>query len=74
MKLMGNQAGLLPEEYDEQVVSRKDQERSAHIVTAIVEKLRNHSKYFEPKTYGVKGRNLPTKDNTLYIRKQTSFL
>ena len=30
IKLMGNQAGLLPEEYDEQVVSRDDQQRAAH--------------------------------------------
>lgn len=54
IKLMGNQAGLLPEEYDEQVVSRKDQQKAARTVAAIVEKLRNHSQYFEPKTYGVK--------------------
>ena len=51
---MGNQAGLLPEEYDEQVVSRDDQKRAAKIVEAIVEKLRNHSNYFEPKTFGIK--------------------
>jgi hypothetical protein len=54
IKLMGSQAGLLPEEYDEQVVNREDQQRAAHIVEAIVEKLRDHSKDFEPKTYGVK--------------------
>ena len=29
IKIMGNQAGLLPEEYDEQVVSRKDQKKAA---------------------------------------------
>jgi hypothetical protein len=54
IKLMGSQAGLLPEEYDEQVVKREDQQRAAQIVEAIVEKLRNHSKYYEPKEFGVK--------------------
>ena len=44
---MGKQ-GLLPEEYDEQVVSRKDQEKAKEIVVGIVEKIKNHSKHLEP--------------------------
>ncbi len=50
---MGKQ-GLLPEEFDEQVVSRKDQERCKEIVSAIVEKIKNHSKHLEPRQYGTK--------------------
>lgn len=53
LELMGKQ-GLLPEEYDEQVVSRKDQERAKEIVAAIVEKIKNHSKHLEPRQYGTK--------------------
>ena len=53
LDLMGKQ-GLLPEEYDEQVVSRKDQERAKEIATAIVEKIKNHSKHLEPRQYGTK--------------------
>jgi hypothetical protein len=47
-------AGLTPEEYDESVVSRKEKEKSAKIVSVIVEKLRNHSKFLGPKEYGIK--------------------
>ena len=53
LELMGKQS-LLPEEYDEQVVSRQDQERTKEIVAAIVEKLKNHSKYVEPRQDGTK--------------------
>ena len=50
---MGKQ-GLLPEEFDEQVVSRTDQERAKEIVATIVEKIKNHSKRLEPRQYGTK--------------------
>jgi len=45
---------LLPEEYDEQVVSRQDKEKAKKIVSCLVEKLKNHSKYFGSKQSGIK--------------------
>ena len=36
------------------LLAGKTKKRQHRIVEAIVEKLRNHSKYFEPKTFGIK--------------------
>jgi len=52
--LMWQECGLAPEEYDDAVVSREDKERGKKIVAALVEKLRNHSKYLEAKQFGIK--------------------
>ena len=46
--------GLLPEEYSEQVVSTTDKERAKDIVSALVEKLIDHTKPLTPKESGVK--------------------
>ena len=54
LDLIGKQAALLPEEYDEKVVSREAQERAKKIVAIIVEKLRHHSKHLKPRESGVK--------------------
>jgi hypothetical protein len=45
---------LISEEYDIQVVSSADKERSKEIVSIIVEKLIDHSKLLAPKESGVK--------------------
>ena len=52
--LMWKECGLTPEEYDESVVSREDKEKAKKIVTVLVEKLKNHSKYLKPRQFGVK--------------------
>jgi archaellin len=54
LDLIGKQAGLLPEEYDEKVVSREDQDRAKKIVAILVEKLRDHSRHLSPREYGIK--------------------
>ena len=54
IKITFKRIGLLPEEYDEQVVSRKDKEKSRVIVSEIVTKLIEHSKYLGPKESGIK--------------------
>jgi hypothetical protein len=51
---MALDSGYLPEEYDELVVSRADKQRAKEIVEVIVSRLMEHSKYFQPKQYGVK--------------------
>lgn len=53
-RLIGQKYGLLPEEYDQEVVSREDKERAKEIVSIIVDKLIDHSKLFKPKESGVK--------------------
>jgi hypothetical protein len=52
--LIGKKFGLLPDEYDDHVVSAEDQERAKDIVSRIVEKLTDHSKLLKPKESGVR--------------------
>jgi hypothetical protein len=52
--LIGLKHGLLPDEYDEEVVSRQDKENAKKIVSRIVSKLINHSKPLMAKESGVK--------------------
>lgn len=52
--LIGNRYGLLPEEYDEKVASKEDKEKAKMIVSQIVEKLINHSKFLNPKESGIR--------------------
>lgn len=52
--LIGMRYGLLPEEYDEKVVSREDKEKARTVIAIIVEKLKVHSKYLKPKESGLK--------------------
>lgn len=53
-RLMGKRYGLLPEEYNEQVVDSADRERADEIVSLLVDKLIDHSKLFKPKESGIK--------------------
>ena len=53
-RLIGMRYGLLPEEYDEKVVSSQDKEKARRIVSLIVEKLKAHSKKLKPKESGIK--------------------
>jgi hypothetical protein len=46
--------GLLPDEYGDQIVSGEDKERAKEIVTNMVEHLKAHTKFLEPKESGVK--------------------
>ena len=52
--LMWQECGLTPEEYDGSVVSREDKEKAKRIVSILVEKLKNHTKYLKPKEFGIK--------------------
>jgi hypothetical protein len=52
--LMWEECGLTPEQYDQTVVSREDKERVKRIVSILVAKLKDHSKYLKPKQFGVK--------------------
>jgi hypothetical protein len=54
MHLIGQRYGLLDEEYDTEVVDSADKDRAKEIVSLIVEKLIDHSKYFGPKNSGIK--------------------
>jgi hypothetical protein len=54
IELISKKDSLLPEEYDEQVVSREDKEKARTIITRVVEKLKDHSKYLEPKQTGIR--------------------
>ena len=54
MDQIGLRYGLLPEEYDTQVVSREDKEKAKVICSRIVKKLIPHSQYFQPKDSGIK--------------------
>ena len=44
----------LPEEYDEQVVSRDDKQKAKKIIEIIFEKIKYHSSYLGPKQSGIK--------------------
>jgi len=52
--LIASKYALLPEEYDEKVVSREDKQKARLIVSQIVEKLKKNTKYLGPKQSGVK--------------------
>jgi len=52
--LIASKYGLLPEEYDEQFVSRRDREKARLIVSQLVDNLKSHAKYLGPKESGVK--------------------
>ena len=52
--LIAKKYGLTTEEYDTSVVSKNDKEKAKRIVSILVEKLINHSKYFNPKESGIK--------------------
>jgi hypothetical protein len=54
MDLIGQKYGLLPEEYDDDVVSRDDKQQAKRIIDLLVKKLINHSKPFKPKESGTK--------------------
>ena len=46
--------GHLPDEYDQLVVNREDIAKAKKIIQIIIAKLRQHTKYLEPKSTGVK--------------------
>ena len=52
--LIASKYSLLPEEYDQQVVSKQDKEKAKLIVSSLVENLKRHTKYLGPKGSGVK--------------------
>jgi hypothetical protein len=52
--IIGLKHGLLPEEYDELVVSRADKEKAKQIVKIMIAKLKQHTKHLGPKEDGVK--------------------
>ena len=54
MDQIGLRYGLLPEEFDTQVVSREDKQQAKKICGRIVKKLIDHSRYLEPKDSGIK--------------------
>jgi hypothetical protein len=54
MDQIGLRYGLLPEEYDTQVVSREDKKKVKRICGRLVRKLIAHSQHFEPKDTGIK--------------------
>jgi hypothetical protein len=54
VNLISKRYGLLPEEYDEQVLDSADREHAREIVGIIVDKLIDHSKLLKPKESGVK--------------------
>jgi hypothetical protein len=54
MDLIGQRHGLISEEYDMHVVDSADKDRAKQIVSSIVDKLIDHSSFFEPKKSGVK--------------------
>ena len=52
--LIAQKYGLTGEEYDKTVVPKEDKEKVKKIVSILVEKLKNHSKYLKPKESGIK--------------------
>jgi hypothetical protein len=53
-RITSKRFGLLPEEYDEQIVSNTDKERAKEIIKNMVENLKAHTTYLAPKQSGVK--------------------
>lgn len=67
--LISKKYGLTTEEYDESVLSKEDKEKAERIVSIMVEKLENHSKYLKPKQSGVKIpfiRSISTPNNDVW--------
>jgi hypothetical protein len=54
VELISERLGLTEEEYDEDVINQEDRKRASHIIATIIAKLKQHSKYFEPKKTGVR--------------------
>jgi hypothetical protein len=54
MDLIGQRYGMMDEEYESEVVSSVDRQRAQEIVSIIVEKLIDHSRFCGPKKSGVK--------------------
>jgi hypothetical protein len=54
VELICERLGLTDEEYEEDVISKEDRIKACHIVGIIIAKLKQHSKYFEPKKTGVR--------------------
>jgi len=54
MDQIGLRYGLIPEEYDAQIVSRDDKKKTKEICSRLVKKLMAHSQHFEPKDSGIK--------------------
>lgn len=54
MGQVGFRCGLLPEEYDQEVVSDDDKYKAQEICSRLVEKLIEHSSHFENKQSGIK--------------------
>jgi hypothetical protein len=46
--------GLIPEEFDTQVVSREDKQKAKKIIEIIFEKIKYHSSFLGPKQSGIK--------------------
>ena len=46
--------GFIPEEYDEDVVSREDKQKAKKIIEIIFEKIKYHSSFLGPKQSGIK--------------------
>lgn len=53
-KIIGQKYSLLPEEYDEKVVSKVDKQKAKRIVATIVQKLKDHSSILNGQESGVK--------------------
>lgn len=53
LRLMSKKAGLVPEQYGEDIASDEDRQKAKHTVAAIVEKLRHHSRFFKLGEYGI---------------------
>ena len=66
--------GLTDEEYDYDVVNKKDKERAKTIVNVMIAKLIQHSKYFSPRKTGVKipfekaiAHSFPDRNNKVWL-------
>ena len=54
VELISERLGLTEEEYDADVINKEDRLRTCHIIAALIAKLKQHSKRFEPKKTGVR--------------------
>ena len=53
-RIISKRYGLLPDEYDHQVVSNDDKQRATQIVANLVEHLKVHTKHLKPKESGIR--------------------
>jgi hypothetical protein len=53
-RIISKRYGLLPEEYDEEIVSNDDKERAKTTVANLVEHLKAHTKHLKPKESGIR--------------------